>query len=371
MFLDFLWWFLMWGFVFKAGDMYFILSRLNNSFKFSFKSEAKKIMWVLIGVLTTTAGFILSIRGQTMTAYILLMLSAFLGLLVLIDLIKNVYFLLFIFLIPFSGLIGYETGLMANSLESPFLLEYLFLTLFILIPYFVYRLSINEKFLFLEIKTYLEKIQEVKIKNKKLIKDLLGFEFILDLYEKIFKIEKELEELEFKVRTNKNVISKKYFINKGKRVYFNDYDKIKTDLKYKERKGFVFSEFLSILSGGKFIQATPLESLTKAVSHFDKLLHEENPRVDNVSKGLEESKSKVELLEKLRNLSYLIFILNFFMKEDYKNSLKDYEYYTKEYIKTMKKRNNFNKKRNGSNTLIENWLQKESKDLDLFVNQFN
>jgi len=134
--IAFIWGILCWGSLFKAVKFSEYANFVMDIKKLKPDKESLKKINFLIGILIFLAAIYYAIYGLNLTFYILLMSLAFLFIMrinALLTNTKGIYFLIGFVLI---GFLGNFTGKIAFAVQSPLLLEILFLGIFFT-PYYV------------------------------------------------------------------------------------------------------------------------------------------------------------------------------------------------------------------------------------------
>lgn len=273
----------------------------------------------LIAVLAFSTAIYYGVFGLDLTFYFLLMGACYFIILKANSQIYNRIFYTLLVIFPIIAFLGYFTGKIALNVKSPFLVEIIFLAIFIATPpYIIFKLVLPNEKLEGAIKDYYSLFKKISSKKIEFVtKDLENlFEWLSELKDIHNKIEEDVPSYKLKLKLNfKDFEEKTYpdfkinylnwFINgSGKKI----------DSLYRKKSSELFSEVLSLIIP-EGIGGSLRESALKACWHAKKFIDRgEKQKLRHVYE-LEITKSHSKLLENLK-ISYLyISFYSFHLKQ--------------------------------------------------------
>lgn len=329
--ISFIWGILCWKLVFKATKFTAYASSVMDIKQLTLNKKNLNKISFLILLLTFLTGIYLAIYGLNLIFYILLMSLVFLFIIRINIFFMNEhgtsFFIIGFILIAF---LGNFTGSIASDVQSPLLLEVLFLGIF-LIPYYInYKLIFNKQNKLAVILCYLEFFKKMKIKNKAVKK--VGES--LSLLQKVDNInvllEKGEQNIDFLIRKKSfekiNILISSKLLSSFVQGNFNELIVRRKRLESINK----FSEFLSIISSGG-IGGDDFESIIRACWDIKEY---EIKKEDVYKKNyeLEISKSQMDSLLILREELFLLFVYKYLEIGNKNESKKIYD----EFLNSLK-----------------------------------
>lgn len=356
-FLQFIWWVIFLGPMFKVGYMMKHIYSINADSKIKLENNVKNKILGFITFIGLVIGVELAIHKLTLLAYILIIIAVFLILILVSDFFQNrlIYTILIIF--PVFGFLGHWTGVLASETKSPFYLELLVITIPFVLPYVQYRLIFRKEKLASYINQYIDFVQKQKFQNKELDKFFNELVEFVDTYKIYLESKTELKNLEngLYLKVIREPRKTKIFKNKS-------YYEIKNRFKIGENLTSFVSETLSLLGGGNAIAGSDEESIVKSIGHFNDYLFNSNKKHLLRMSYLEFTKGKCNIIDKIWRNYYLMFYLTYVSNsKDYSKYFSNLKKYVAKSSKSWNERNNFSPLTDSQKTSIKEFEERIKK----------